>query len=67
MSLSFILRISPDNHNITWREMSDTESVKGESSEDKMEEIDDDFEKVLNGEEKDIIVKNALPRKSAGP
>ena len=47
--------------------MSDTDSVKGESSEDKMEEIDDDVEKVLNGEEKDIIVKNALPRKSAGP
>ena len=39
--------------------MSDTESVKGESSEDEMEEIDDDEEKVLNGEEKDIIVKNA--------
>ena len=47
--------------------MSDTDSVKGESSEDKIKEIDDDLKKVLNGEEKDIIVKNALPRKSAGP
>ena len=38
--------------------MSDTESFKGDSSEEEMEEIDDEEQKVMSDEEKETIMKN---------
>ena len=57
MSLSLFLRIGPDSHNIAWGEMSDAESVKGDSSEEVMEEMDDEEQKVMSDKEKETMMK----------
>ena len=38
--------------------MSDTQSFKGDSSQEEMEEIDDEEQKVMSDEEKETMMKN---------